>query len=138
MDKTWLLNTYLQQQHDQVHGLIKPDEITLEEFKECVKKWMEADQYIRKAKQLCKEKRRYQNKLSEDITRFMCCHNIEDLNMKEGRIRCKTTYVRKPVTHKEIKEKVARLVPDKSEMVKQIFEERPKQEKVGLRRLKFK
>lgn len=137
-EKQRLLHTYLQHQAAAA-GLIKVEDITLEEFKNYVKSWLEADAYIRKAKQLVKEKKKVKNKLSEIIMRFMSKYNIEDLNTKEGRIRYKTTYIRKPVTQKELKEKVQKLVPEnKQKYVNRIFEERPKQEKVGLRRLKIK
>lgn len=137
-EKQRLLNTYLQHQAAAA-GLIKVEDITLEQFKNYVKSWLDADAYIRKAKQLVKEKKKVKNKLSETIMRFMSKYNIEDLNTKEGRIRYKTTYIKKPVTQKELKEKVQKLVPEnKQKYVNRIFEERPKQEKVGLRRLKIK
>lgn len=137
-EKLRLLNLYLQHQAA-ASGLIKVEDITLEQFKNYVKSWLEADAYIRKAKQLVKEKKKVKNKLSETIMRFMSKYNIEDLNTKEGRIRYKTTYVRKPVTQKELKEQVQQLVPEnKHKYVDKLFENRPKQEKVGLRRLRIK
>lgn len=137
-EKLRLLNTYLQHQAAAA-GLIKVEDITLEQFKNYVKAWLDAEAYIRKAKQLVKEKKKVKNKLSEIIVRFMSKYNIEDLNTKEGRIRYKTTYIKKPVTQKELKEKVQKLVPEnKQKYVNKIFEDRPKQEKVGLRRLRIK
>jgi len=117
--------------------LVPVEEVSLEDFKNFVKKWLELDAYIKKAQELVKEKRKQRNKLAEIITKFMCKYNIEDLNMKEGRIRCKTSYIREPVTQKEIKEKITTLVPDKKDDIKKIFDERPKKEKVSLRKLKI-
>jgi hypothetical protein len=136
MEKNKILNTYLQQQAKET-SLIPVEEISLEDFKNYVKKWLEVDAYIKKAQQLVKEKRKIRNKLSEVIVKFMTKYNIEDLNTKEGRIRCKTSYIRQPVTQKELKEKVTSLVPEKKDTLKKLFEDRPKQEKVSLRRLKI-
>ncbi len=146
------MQTYLQQQaqHAQkpVPKPVKPvaqaetrlapvEEVSLEDFKNFVKKWLELDAYIKKAQELVKEKKKQRNKLAEIITKFMCKYNIEDLNTKEGRIRCKTSYIKAPVTQKEIKDKITTLVPDKRDDIKKIFDERPKKEKVSLRKLKI-
>lgn len=113
------------------------EDISLEEFKNFVKKWLELDGYIRKAQEIVKEKKKQRNKLSEIITKFMCKYNIEDLNTKEGRIRCKTTYVKAPVTQKEVKERITTMIPQHKEVVRKIYDERPKKEKVSLRRLRI-
>lgn len=137
MEKNRILNDYLKQQ-TQSTGLATIEEITLEDFKNFVKKWLEIDAYIKKAQDVIKEKKKQRNKLSEIITKFMAKYNIEDLNTKEGRIRCKTSYVKKPVSQKEIKEKVTTIVPiDKREKLENIFDDRPKEKKVSLRRLKI-
>ena len=118
-------------------GIIPLEEITLEDFKNYVKKWIEIDSYIKKASDVIKDKKKIRNKLAEVITKFMCKYNIEDLNTREGRIRCKTTYVKPPVTQKQIKEKIQDLIPERKDIVKQIYEERPRTERMSLRRLKI-
>lgn len=118
-------------------GLITLDDITLEDFKNYVKKWLEVDAYLKKAMELVKEKKKQRNKLAELITRFMCKYNIEDLNTKEGRIRCKTSYIREPVTQKVIKAKMTELLPERKDIVTKIYEERPKHERLSLKRLKI-
>ena len=87
-------------------GLVHVEDITLEDFKNFVKKWLELDGYVKKAQEIIKDKKRQRNKIAEVITKFMCKYNIEDLNTKEGRIRCKTTHTKAPVTQKQIKEKL--------------------------------
>lgn len=135
-EKNTRLNSYLQQQQSST-TLAIVDEITLEEFKNFVKKWLEVDAYIKKAQDLVKEKKKQRNKIAEVITKFMSKYNIEDLNTKEGRIRCKTTYIKASVTQKEMKEKITKLIPERSDIVQKIYEDRPKKEKVSLRRLKI-
>jgi hypothetical protein len=136
------MQTYLHQQSQEVKEVketrIAPvEDISLEDFKNFVKKWLELDNYIKKAQDLVKEKRKQRNKIAETITKFMCKYNIEDLNTKEGRIRCKTSYIRAPVTQKEIKDKITTLVPEKRDAIKKLFDERPKKEKISLRKLKI-
>ena len=114
-----------------------PDQITLEEFKNYVKKWMEYDAFIKKASEIMREKKRMRNKLSEIITGYMCKYNIEDLNTKEGRIRCKTSVVKAPVSQKVVKQRIADLLGDKKEVLQKIYEDREQVEKVSLRRLKI-
>lgn len=118
-------------------SLIPLDEITLEDFKNYVKKWLELDAYLKKAMEVVKEKKKQRNKLAEVITRFMCKYNIEDLNTKEGRIRCKTSYIREPVTQKVIKAKMTELLPERKDIVTKIYDERPKHERLSLKRLKI-
>jgi hypothetical protein len=118
-------------------GLITLDDITLEDFKNYVKKWLEMDAYLKRAMEVVKEKKKQRNKLAEVITRFMCKYNIEDLNTKEGRIRCKTSYIREPVTQKVIKAKMTELLPERKDIVTKIYDERPKHERLSLKRLKI-
>jgi hypothetical protein len=119
-----------------------PEDITLEEFKNYVKKWLEYDNFIKKAQEVIKEKKKIRDKLSVIITKFMCKYNIEDLNTKEGRIRCKTLVVKTPVSQKVIKEKIINYFSNdenrRNDILNKIYEEdRGKIEKVSLRRLKI-
>ena len=117
------------------------DNISMEEFKMFVKKWFELDNYIKKAQEIIREKRVQKSKLSEVIMKFMCKYNIEDLNTKEGRIRCKATYVKAPVNKQVVQQKIADyFVNDeerKKDIIQKIFEEREKLERTTLRRLKI-
>jgi hypothetical protein len=132
-----ILNEYLTQQANETTSLVPHEDITLEDFKNLVKKWIESDAYIKKASEIIREKKKQRDKLSEVITKFMCKYNIEDLNTKEGKIRCKTSYTKYALSQKDIKEKVTNLIPEKRDMIIKIFDDRPKKEKISLRRLKI-
>ncbi len=117
------------------------DNISLEEFRNIVKKWLEFDNAIKRMQETIRERRKSQEKLSEVITRFMCKYNIEDLNTKEGRIRCKTCVKKTPVNQKVVKQKISDYFgPDnekKEQILSKIYEDRDKKEIVSLRRLKI-
>lgn len=114
---------------------------SLEQFKEYVRTWLELDNTIKKAQKLIKEKRLQRNQLSLAISRFMCKYDIEDLNTKEGRIRCKVTQVKAPVNQKVVKEKLTTIFQgneEKSqEIYRKLYEERDTVQKVSLRRLRI-
>ena len=118
-----------------------PENISLEEFKNYVKKWIEYDNFIKKAKQVIKDKKKIRDDLNKIIIKFMCKYNIEDINTKEGRIRCKTTVVKPAVTQKVVKERICDYFKDndnkKEEILHKIYEDRQQVERVSLRRLKI-
>jgi len=158
-----LLNTYLTQQADELKSsnhsennytnnensfnessLVlynDPEKMSLNEFKILVKKWLELDIFIKKAKEVIKEKKTAQDKLSPLISKFMCKYELEDINTKDGRIRCKTTKVNAPISQKIIKDKIADYFKgnenQKNDILHKIYDEREKIEKVSLRRLKI-
>jgi hypothetical protein len=161
--KSKLLNTYLNQQQNNINDVKKnytppsivsdiqenavvlyndiPENISLEEFKGYVKKWFEFDNFIKKAKDIIKEKKESRDKLSTLISKFMSKYDIEDLNTKEGRIRCKTTIVKAPISQKIIKNKITDYFKEnehyKNDILHKIYDDREKVEKVSLRRLKI-
>ena len=132
-------------QHQGVSHALVPatdnENITLEEFKEYVRKWFELDNVIKKAQEAIKERKIARDKLSMMISKFMCKYDIEDLNTKEGRIRCKVSHVKAPINQKVIKEKITDYFKhDESkqqEIMTKIYEERDVVQKVSLRRLKI-
>ena len=73
--------------------------------------------------------------------KFMCKHNIEDLNTKEGRIRCKNTYVKSPVNKQLVQQRIADFFINdevkQKEMLDKIYQEREAVEKTTLRRLRI-
>lgn len=118
------------------------DHISLEQFKEFVRKWIDLDKNIKTSTETLREKKRLREKLAGIIQKFMCKYNIEDLNTKEGKIRCKVRQVKAPVTQTEVKQKIQELFSNdekkKEEIMGKIYQkERPKVEKVSLRRLKI-
>lgn len=118
-----------------------PENISLDEFRNYVTKWLEYDNFIKKAKDIIKEKRKSRDKLSEVITKYMCKYDIEDLNTKQGKIRCKVLLVKPPVNQKIVKERISDYFKEnehqKNEILTKIYQEREKVEKVSLRRLKI-
>lgn len=117
------------------------ENISLEEFKNYVRKWFEYDNFIKKAKEIIKEKTKQRDKLTDIISKFMCKYDIEDLNTKDGKIRCKKNVVKLPINQKIIKERINDYFKDenqKKEIMNKIYnDERKTIEKVSLRRLKI-
>ena len=114
---------------------------SIDQFREYVRKWMELDNTVKKAQHLIREKRKQRDALSIAISKFMCKYDIEDLNTKEGRIRCKVTQVKAPLNQKVVKEKIASIFQGDEEksnqIIKKLYEERDTVQKVSLRRLKI-
>ena len=139
--KKTLLENYLKNREPilPVDDINYDNEISLDEFKRYVEKYFDTDNTLRKLKILNQEKKREKDKLSEIIMTYMNKYNIEDLNTKFGKIRCKTSFVNSPVSQKNIKEQIATLLDDDATKSKvlQVFDTRNKVEKTSLRRLKI-
>lgn len=118
-----------------------PANISIEDFSNLVKKWIELDNWIKKTQEVAKQKRKQKEKLGEIITHYMCRYNIEDVNTSEGKIRCKVRYVKSGVNQKVVKEKISELFKDNEEtgnaLITKIFEDRDKVERMSLRRIKI-
>ena len=118
-----------------------PENISIEDFSNLVKKWIELDNWIKKSQELTRQKRKQKDKLSSVITHYMSRYNIEDLNTSEGKIRCKVRLVKSGVNQKVIKEKINEILKDNADtcntLLTKIFEERDKVEKISLRRIKI-
>jgi len=156
--KNQLLNNYLKQQstHTQstTNSVVSNEDnnviilyndnenISLEEFKNYVRKWFEYDNFIKKAKEIIKEKTKSRDKLTDIISKFMCKYDIEDLNTKDGKIRCKKNIVKLPINQKVIKERINDYFKEnenqKNDIMNKIYnDERKTIEKISLRRLKI-
>ena len=118
-----------------------PDNITIEEFTNIAKKWIEMDNWIKKYQEMAKEKRKQKDKLTQVITHYMTKYNIEDLNTTEGKICCKVRQVKSGVNQKVVKQKITEIFKDNEDTCKaiitKIFDDREKVEKVSLRRIKI-
>lgn len=118
-----------------------PENISIEDFSNLVKKWIEIDNWLKKTQETAKQKRKQKDKLSEVITHYMCKYNIEDLNTSEGKIRCKVRYVKSGLNQKMVKQRITELFKDNEQkgdaIISKIFDEREKVERVSLRRLKI-
>lgn len=147
---TSLLNNYLEQQSEIVQNnnintnteiIPAGQDLSLQDFRTYVKKWLELDTMIKNAQAVIKEKKKIRDKLSVVIANFMCKYNIEDINTKEGRIKCKTVVSKSPVSQKVVKTKLADIFKDdedkKNMIISKIYEERDNVEKLSLRRLKI-
>jgi hypothetical protein len=155
MDNSALLGNYLKQQSsiaggskapsaigDNDSSLAVPENITLEDFKEYVRKYIELDTWIKKAAEILREKKKNRDKLSETITKFMIRYDIEDLNVSNaGKIRCKIRQVKQACSQKIIKEKITDYFKEDTnqcrEIIQKVFNERPVVEKASLRRIKI-
>ena len=116
------------------------DKALLEEFKQQVKLWWDLDTAVKRLQQAAKERKKVQIKLSAKILEFMQRHNIEDLNTKDGVLRYKSTYVKAPVSTKDLKEKLSTHFSENTtalDIIKKTFDDREKVEKVSLRRVKL-
>lgn len=125
--------------HELVH--VDQDSLTLDEFKEYVKKYIEIDTWLKKAQDVTKEKKKQKKLLSDIIMKFMIKYDIEDLNCKTGKIRCKVKQVKQPISQRVIKEKITDYFKDKqttcADIIQKVFNDRPVIEKVSLRHLKI-
>lgn len=136
-EKKNLLNLYLEQQKSPQNL----EDISLAEFKSILKKWLEFDNFIKKAKIAIKEKAVAQKKLAEIITSYMDKYDIEDINTSEGKIKFKKSVGKTPVSQKKIKETINEYFKDnepiRTGILTKIYENRSPVERMSLRRLKI-
>jgi hypothetical protein len=143
--KTQILSQYLSQQMStttassstNTNTLPNPEE--LEEFKNCVKAWIEIDNTVKKLQQAMRERNAIKKQITEKITNFMSKFNIEDLNTKEGKLRYRVTQVKVTPKPTEIKTKLVEYFSPETtaeELTKKIFDNNAVVEKHSLRRFK--
>ena len=116
----------------------------LNEFKEQVKNWIKLDNEINainaKIKMLDNERKHRKkilNDLSCKILKFMGNNEIDELNSKEGIIKYKKSYVKEPLTHRTIMNKLKAQFNNSEEAIEKInkvFKDRGKIEKLSLKR----
>lgn len=114
-----------------------PEPNELEEFKNQVRLWMELDGSIKQLQQLMRERRLYKGQLTEKILGFMTRYKIDDLNTQNGRLVCKTQYVKKPLTQSLIRQRVETALidhvnPEKSLAVTSAVFNRDRQQRSSL------
>jgi hypothetical protein len=138
------ISTHTHTSSDETNAMVLsdlPDNITIEEFTNIAKKWIEMDNWIKKYQEMAKQKRKQKDKLTQIITHYMTKYNIEDLNTTEGKICCKVRQVKSGVNQKVVKQKITEIFKDNEEtcnaIITKIFEDREKVEKVSLRRIKI-
>ena len=116
--------------------------MSLSDFKEIVKKYMELDNWLKKAHEVSKEKKKQKAALSEVITKIMIENNIDDLNTTFGKIPCKVKQVKEPISQSKIKEKITDYYKENKEdankLITVVFDkDRQMLEKTSLRRVKI-
>ena len=137
------LMNYLQQQSgiESSPEAVPTDNISLDEFKEYVKRYMEIDNWLKKAQDVMKEKKKQKAELSDIITQFMVKYDIDDLNSKFGKISCKVRKTKEPISQGKIREKITNYFKDKpnvsEELIQTVFDNRQVVERPSLRRIKI-
>lgn len=114
----------------------------LDDFKNKVKIWMRLDneikEFTKEIKMLnveIKQRKRYLSSLTPLILSYMNCNEIEELNSKDGRLQCRTSLIKPPLSQKDLKFKLYDRFPNNQNDLDKIFNERDRVEKVSLRRL---
>lgn len=128
------------------HNQLVPyqSENELNDFKEKVKAWIKLDNEIKainaKIKILDNERKHRKklvNMLSEEILKFMSMNEIDELNSKDGIIKYKKSYVKEPLTQKQMKQKLLeqfKFMEDAEERINNVFKNRNKVEVLRLKR----
>ena len=119
---------------------VVPDNLSLDEFKNDVRTWIELDNSIRRLQAAIKERRAAKKLLTDRVMQFMGRYNIEDLNTSDGRLRYRVSFVRAPLSHSAIKERIEKYfsadVNAARELNGVVFGNRERSEKTCLSRLK--
>lgn len=141
-----ILNSLMEQQKqkeeklsitENVDNNIELNEIEFNQFKSLVKTWLSYDDEIRILQNALKDRRAKKNELTPKVMDFMKNHDIEDLNTKDGKLRCYTSNRKKALTQKDIKHKLLGYFKNENKgekCVEYIFGDREIKEVMNLRR----
>jgi seryl-tRNA synthetase len=116
------------------------DQITeyeLNEFRNVVDKWLSIDDDIRRLEKASRELKAKKKELDKPITDFMNRYKIEDCNTGNGKLKCSTKQVKKPLTKKYLTDQLCNFLRNQKkgeELSKSIYENRESEERVHLRR----
>ena len=116
---------------------IELNEVELNQFKAMVKKWLSYDDEIRVLQNALKDRRAKKNELTPQVMDFMKNHEIEDLNTKDGKLKCYTSNRKKALTQKDIKHKLLGYFKNENKgekCVEYVFGDREIKEVMNLRR----
>lgn len=89
---------------------IPQDQLTI--FKANVSTWLEIDSEIMKLQSALKELKKKKKEKESHVTSFMLTYNINDLNTKEGKIKCNSRNVKKPLNKHNIRENLCKVFTD--------------------------
>lgn len=110
----------------------------LQQFRQYVTGWIELDNMIKKLQSTLKEKRDLKEKVASRIMDFMTRHDVEDVNMRDVKLRYKVVQSKGSLTQREIKERLMAKIPESQSLVEEAFHERTMVNRPTLRRLKMK
>ena len=110
----------------------------LQQFRQYVTGWIELDNGIKKLQLALKEKREVKNKVAARIMEFMMQHDVEDVNIRDVRLRYKVVQAKTSLTQKQIKERLMERLPDAQKHVDEAFHSQGVIDRPTLRRLKVK
>jgi hypothetical protein len=109
------------------------------DFKNTVKEWLLLDDDILTLQKAIKERKAKKDQLTPDILEFMDRFKINDLNTQEGKVKFTKTMYTKPLNKQYLISKLGSFFKDFSKgekVASYILENRDKQEKINLRRVK--
>jgi len=117
-----------------------PADADLEAFKADVRTWLEVDTSIRQLHDAMRERREAKRSLTSRILLFMAEHNIEDLSTRSGRLRAQVAYVRAPLSHQVIRDRIDSFYASDSAVAQQLsgvlLGNRERCERTSLRRVR--
>lgn len=139
--KNQLIQNYLNTSPDQPDKVEEmPTQQELDDFKQHVQVWLEYDTAIKKLAEAAKKHKNDMKPHAQKIQEFMRRFNIDDINTKDGKLKCRVSQVKAPIPQAEIKNRLLlNYNPEASaeDLTKTIFEkDRQTTEKVSLRRSK--
>ena len=119
-----------------------PDASAMDEFRSKVKTYIQLDNEMKKLRAAVRERAAAQKAVSACITTFMCKYSVEDINTRDGVLRCRISKVRPPVKRREIKQKLTEHFAHGdaaagTEMFNKIYRDSERVERVSLRRLRI-
>jgi hypothetical protein len=85
---------------------IEPPAEIMEQFKRDVRSYMTLDSDMQRTRDQMRAMRKEHKRLTAAITNFMAEYNVEDLNTREGRLRCKTISGFAPVKTKDLQQRL--------------------------------
>jgi len=109
------------------------------DFKNTVKEWLILDDDIVTLQKAIKERKVKKDQLTPSILEFMNRFKINDLNTQEGKVKFTKTMYTKPLNKQYLISKLGSFFKDFSKgekVASYILENRDKQEKMNLRRVK--
>ncbi len=110
-------------------------------FKNDVKVWLFLDDEIKTLQKAINDRKKRKNELTPKVLEFMGKYEIDDLNTNEGKIQYTKSLVTKPMNKEYMKSRLSEFLKsvEKAEKAtKYLFENRPKEEKIRLKRVNIK